>query len=168
MSSLADRLRLAMAGPPEIKPADLARACGIRPPSVSAWLSGKTKNIEGSNLLAAAELLHVNPWWLATGRGLMRAKYELDPGGPAAQSPEPLSDTQIEILSLLDALTPSQRAELIATLKRQAAENDRLQEELLSRKLSVVPPRHVPESKVGRPLGRREHVSPDKKNITKS
>lgn len=68
----ADRLKLAMAGPPEVKPAELARACGIKQPSVSDWLNRRTKQINGANLLAASELLNVNPWWLADGRGPMR------------------------------------------------------------------------------------------------
>lgn len=75
MSDLSERLTLAMAGPPEVKPSELARACGVRQPSVSDWLSGKTKKLEGANLLAAAECLRVNPWWLATGRGEMHAPY---------------------------------------------------------------------------------------------
>ena len=52
--------------------AGLARACGIKQPSVSDWLSGRTKKIEGSNLLKAAEYLEVTPLWLAEGKGLMR------------------------------------------------------------------------------------------------
>lgn len=74
MSTLAERLALAMKGPPEIKPADLARACHVKQPSVSDWLSGKTKKLEGANLLAAAELLNVDPWWLATGEGQMERR----------------------------------------------------------------------------------------------
>jgi len=72
MRTLAERLTEAMKGPPEIKPAELARACRIKQPSVSGWLSGKTKKLEGANLLAAAECLRVNYWWLADGSGEMR------------------------------------------------------------------------------------------------
>ncbi|WP_454752181.1 hypothetical protein [Cupriavidus necator] len=72
MMDFADRLKLAMAGPPEVKPAELARACGIKQPSVSDWLNRRTKQINGANLLAASELLNVNAWWLADGRGPMR------------------------------------------------------------------------------------------------
>lgn len=72
MTTLAERLEKALAGPPLKRPADLARACGVRPPSVSDWLSGKTKKMEGANLLAAAEFLEVNYWWLAAGKGPMR------------------------------------------------------------------------------------------------
>ncbi|MDW3683916.1 hypothetical protein RA280_19640 [Cupriavidus sp. CV2] len=80
MSTLSDRLKEAMDDMPEIKAVDIARACGIRSASIVDWQSGRTKKMEGSNLLAAAELLRVNPWWLATGRGDKRAAYHMDPG----------------------------------------------------------------------------------------
>jgi phage repressor protein C with HTH and peptisase S24 domain len=72
MTTLQERLKLAMAGPPKVSQAALARACGIRAPSVNDWLSGKTKTIEGQNLLIAADFLKVQPMWLATGKGSMR------------------------------------------------------------------------------------------------
>lgn len=72
MRTLQERLKLAMAGPPKVTQAALARACGIRAPSVNDWISGKTKTIEGQNLLIAADYLKVMPMWLATGKGAMR------------------------------------------------------------------------------------------------
>lgn len=66
--TLSDRLRTAMleAG---LNQADLARACGVKPPSVSGWLSGKSKFLRGENLLRAAQALGVSDSWLATGKG---------------------------------------------------------------------------------------------------
>ncbi|QWA52917.1 sulfurtransferase [Pseudomonas amygdali pv. lachrymans] len=61
-----------MAGPPKVSQAALARACGVTAPSVNDWVSGKTKTIEGQNLLLAADFLQVVPLWLATGKGRMR------------------------------------------------------------------------------------------------
>lgn len=72
MSTLQERLRQIMAGPPKVSQAALARACKVKPPSVHDWLSGKTKTIEGQNLLAAADFLRVSPTWLATGKGSMK------------------------------------------------------------------------------------------------
>ncbi|MFJ4349433.1 S24 family peptidase [Pseudomonas sp. NPDC089428] len=87
-----------MAGPPKISQAALARACGIRPPSVNDWLSGKTKTIEGQNLLRAAEFLKVTPMWLATGKGAMRK------AGPAAA---PVANaTMLGPISVWDDETP--------------------------------------------------------------
>lgn len=54
--------------------AEIARATGVKPPSVNAWLSGGTKSL-GKALLPLAAYLRVNPEWLNTGRGSKR------PGG---------------------------------------------------------------------------------------
>lgn len=71
MNTLAERLRYAMdiLPPKKIKGVDLARAVGVKPPSVSDWLSGKSKTMEGENLLRVAKHLNVNPLWLANGTG---------------------------------------------------------------------------------------------------
>lgn len=65
---LSERLRQAMddAG---VSQAELARACGVKPPSVHGWLSGKAKFLRGENLLTAARVLRVSQDWLATGKG---------------------------------------------------------------------------------------------------
>lgn len=71
MKTLAERLKYAMEilPPKKIKGVDLARAVGVKPPSVSDWLSGKSKTMEGENLLKAAKFLGVNANWLASGNG---------------------------------------------------------------------------------------------------
>ena len=75
MKTLAERLKYAMEvlPPKKIKGVELARAVGVKPPSVSDWLSGKSKSMEGENLLRAAKHLNVNPVWLATGNGEITA-----------------------------------------------------------------------------------------------
>lgn len=80
--SLSDRLTIAMsrAG---ITQAELARLCGVKPPSVNGWLSGKSKFLRGENLLQAANALKVNQQWLATGEGPMSnpsSHSNLEPG----------------------------------------------------------------------------------------
>ncbi|UXA38085.1 XRE family transcriptional regulator [Pseudomonas juntendi] len=89
MSTLQERLRQAMDGPPRVSQAALARACGIKPPSVNDWLSGKTKTIEGRNLLLAAEFLGVAPKWLATGRGPIRKTHTLPEGSNVEAALQP-------------------------------------------------------------------------------
>lgn len=69
--SLADRLTRALAES-GLTQAELARACGVKPPSVSGWLSGKSKFLRGENLLSAAAALGVRQQWLATGDGPMK------------------------------------------------------------------------------------------------
>jgi phage repressor protein C with HTH and peptisase S24 domain len=89
--SLSERIRAAMATT-GITQAELARACGVKPPSVSGWLSGKSKFLRGENLLQAARALKVNEDWLATGKGEMmgavQTVHELDDDGFAAPSPD--------------------------------------------------------------------------------
>lgn len=70
METIADRLNSLGAGMPRGWRKSLAKHCGVNPVSVSDWLSGKSKSIEGKNLLKAAEFLQVNPQWLATGKGV--------------------------------------------------------------------------------------------------
>lgn len=74
LNTLAQRLRYAMdvLPPKKIKGVDLARVVGVKPPSVSDWLSGKSKTMEGENLLRVAKYLNINPVWLATGKGDFR------------------------------------------------------------------------------------------------
>lgn len=74
--TLKERLEAAMRLRPDVTAADIARACGIKPPSVSDWLSGKTKSIKGDNLLATAKLFGVRPEWLSTGLGSPTARVE--------------------------------------------------------------------------------------------
>lgn len=68
MSTLSERLREAM-DDANIGQSELARRCNVKQPSVSGWLSGKSKFLRGENLLSAAEVLNVRDEWLATGRG---------------------------------------------------------------------------------------------------
>ena len=71
MKTLADRLKYAMEvlPPKKVKGVDLARAVGVKPPSVSDWLTGKSQNMDGPNLIRAAKFLKVNSAWLGTGVG---------------------------------------------------------------------------------------------------
>ncbi len=70
MTLLAVRLKTAMAKM-GMTQAQLARACGVKPSSVSGWLNSKAKYLKGKNLLAAARALNVFQDWLATGEGAM-------------------------------------------------------------------------------------------------
>lgn len=70
LTLLGVRLKTAMAKV-GMSQAQLARACGVKPPSVSGWLNGKAKYLKGQNLLAAAKALNVSQDWLATGEGAM-------------------------------------------------------------------------------------------------
>lgn len=95
---LKDRLSRARDGlDPRPSDADIARAVGVKQPSVHAWFSGSTKSLRGANLLAVAKVLNVRPEWLETGRGAMRPNgtvsstgyrvAEVTPDGPVPSAP---------------------------------------------------------------------------------
>lgn len=73
--SISERIRVAMAAA-GISQVELARACGVSPPSVHGWLSGKAKYLRGENLLRASKALGVSQDWLATGKGQMEASSD--------------------------------------------------------------------------------------------
>jgi hypothetical protein len=73
LTTLGERVTLALQGPPKRTQTALAKACGIHPVSVNDWVHDRTQTIEGANLLSAAAFLEVNPKWLATGVGAMRS-----------------------------------------------------------------------------------------------
>jgi len=84
MSTFAERLKLYI----DLRgssPAKLARAAGIKAPSMTAWLDNSTKpeNVKAAPLLRAAAHLHVDPHWLITGRG------RPEPAAGAAAEPAP-------------------------------------------------------------------------------
>lgn len=95
MNTLADRLREAMAAS-GISQAELARACGVKPPSVNGWLSQKAKFLRGENLLKAANALGVRSSWLADGLGPM-AQDVVSPALPAAATQHSAALTTLEI-----------------------------------------------------------------------
>lgn len=72
MSTLSERITYILKER-RLSQTELANRIGIKQPSVNAWVSGKTKNIEGDNLLRASAALNVNPKWLATGEGPMHS-----------------------------------------------------------------------------------------------
>lgn len=123
--SLKDRLAAAMAGPPKVSQAALARACKVSQPSVNDWLSGKTKTIRGGTLLAVARYLHVDPDWLATGKATREMNVKLKGEDLRAGSQNPTIDARILSRALfwldfeeraMGLSQPMQRAERLITL----------------------------------------------------
>jgi len=108
MNTLALRLEKAMKGPPKIRAAALARACKIKQPSVSDWLSGRTKRLEGANLLSAARFLGVNPEWLATGKPPMKVGGA--DGSTLVLAPGPIyPEAVLNMARRIAALSPAHR-----------------------------------------------------------
>lgn len=78
MKTLAERIEFAMkrAG---VSQADLVRVTGAKSSSVSNWVHGRTKNLKGANLAAAAQLLGVREAWLGAGVGPMERQSDAWP-----------------------------------------------------------------------------------------
>lgn len=74
-NSLADRVRLALETS-GISQAELARAIGVTPPTISGWLNGSTQTLRSKTALPAAQILGVAPLWLAEGKGPMAAEEQ--------------------------------------------------------------------------------------------
>lgn len=51
-----------------VSASDLARLVKVKPSSVSDWLSGKTKKIEGENLINVCNALNISAEWLIFGK----------------------------------------------------------------------------------------------------
>jgi transcriptional regulator with XRE-family HTH domain len=81
MSTFTERINQALAESGQSQ-TSLARAARVKTPSVSDWISGKTKALKAETLVLAAEFLQVRPRWLALGEGPMR-----DSSGYAAAEP---------------------------------------------------------------------------------
>lgn len=121
MPSLADRLRERMQET-GITQAEIARACGIRPPSVNAWLSGETKNLKGKNLVITARLLGVNDAWLADGIGPKERSATTWPFSAPYSAYEALDESQKKMLdgivtAFIDNAVPAAKS----TTKKEAA-----------------------------------------------
>lgn len=83
MKTLRERLRSALDEKGATQ-ADLARAAGVKSPSVSNWLSGETKQLKGTSLVKAAAFLGVHEAWLNEGKGPRHLKE----AGPALEPVE--------------------------------------------------------------------------------
>lgn len=89
METLAERLRYAL-NETGRKQVELVAACGVKPASVSDWLSGKTKSLKAVTARRAASFLGVSLLWLTEGRGPVwtndaGAKSPLQPTEPGPE-----------------------------------------------------------------------------------
>lgn len=85
MRTLAERVKAALDRLPGASQADLARAVGVKQPSVNAWFSGETKSLKGSSARKAAEFLRCSRDWLETGKGSPGWDGDADPGDTSGE-----------------------------------------------------------------------------------
>lgn len=113
MTSLAARLSTLLEETGTSQAA-LARVCGVKPPSVSDWLSGRTRELTAPHLLRAAAHFNVNPGWLATGAG---SKYAQAGQALVANSPLGRYDVPAESRWPFTRVTATRWAALPAALR---------------------------------------------------
>lgn len=75
--SLQERIRKLFADHPDKKPAHLARALGVSRAAVSRWMSGAVAEISSENAFAVGKFFGVNPEWVATGKGKILVKTDI-------------------------------------------------------------------------------------------
>lgn len=112
--NISHALRMAMELSGKFKQIDLAREMGLKPSSVSLWLSGRNRP-DVENLSKLARILEVNFEWLATGRGPMRYEGRLV---GEQKIPGALTGDQLELLALFSRLVPHKKKALIDFLKK--------------------------------------------------
>lgn len=102
MSEWGDRIgeRMREVG---MTPTQLARACWIKSPSVHDWINGKTKKIEGDNLLSAARALGRDPEWILSGR----QKHATEPDDKSQYAEMDVKALRIAMTGLIRALADS-------------------------------------------------------------
>lgn len=120
-TTLSERIKLAMKGPPKVSGVQLARACVVSGASVSDWKTGKTKSIEGANLTKAAECLKVRAKWLAEGVGPMRdtvfPQHQISEPTPAALDRRRHDKMTTELVALFNQLDKASKHEYLGQLR---------------------------------------------------
>ena len=113
MSTLRARIEEAMRRRPDLSQADIARACGVKTPSVSDWLNGKTKSLRPEVSRRGSILFGCDQNWLATGVGTpnwadISTAPTLAPAGPSLAEALPV------VFAALAQIPRAQRAALHA------------------------------------------------------
>lgn len=115
---------------------ELAKAAGIKQPSLSELESGETKEVSGPVLIAIAQALRVRAEWLMTGV----EPIEIDPAGWL------LTTDERELLDLYRNATARWKIAIKYMAKLRA---DERQEEAVAYVLSMVSATPVPDEKLG-------------------
>lgn len=103
MNTLQDRIREA-AAEARISQSELARRLGLTRGAVSFWFTGTTKELAGDNLVAAAQVLGVNPTWLGTGRGPKSPdSVPLSPAFDSNVAPSSVGSRRVPLINYVQA-----------------------------------------------------------------
>lgn len=124
MKTLRERVQECERRRPDISRSEIARAAGVKPPSVTDWFNGKTTRLKLAPAVGAARLWGCDPAWLGEGIGL--------PGwieaSPSAREPEPayaVLDVAEHLTSAVSAMSAARWVSVRAQLDTLAAQPDK-------------------------------------------
>lgn len=91
-----------------IKPATLAKRCGVSRTTVKYWLDGTTKDPKTEHLIKLAEVFGVDAEWLRTGEGERYKASQLESGQNAsAYVVQHLPEKTRDLVRWLEDLPPN-------------------------------------------------------------
>jgi HTH-type transcriptional regulator, cell division transcriptional repressor len=94
-----------------MKQGELAKAIGIKQPSLNQIEKNVTKSVKASTLMRLAKVLDANAHWLETGQGSPTAPIEAKPADS-------------EVLAIWQKLTPTNKAAWIASGRAMLEQQD--------------------------------------------
>lgn len=122
MTTLATRLDVALKRTGKSQ-AELARACGVKPPSVAAWFSGATKKLKADSLIRAAAFLGVRQEWLNSGQLPMHGTTAAAPHPLVAMEEPPasrLTSQEVDLVLAFRDLPSHKKKEFVASVMKEA------------------------------------------------
>lgn len=122
MTTLATRLTLALRQSGKTQ-AELARACGVKPPSVAAWFSGDTKKLKADSLIRAATFLGVRQEWLNSGQLPMHGGETVATTVLVAMEEPPaskLTSQEVDLVLAFRDLPKHKQKEFVAAVMKEA------------------------------------------------
>lgn len=125
MNTWNDRLNQLLAGKPRGTRTAVAKACGVKPSSVTDWANGTTKGITAEHANGIANYFGVTTTWLLFGRG---QKTPEDAVGEQAIYAR--NDREVILLESFRKFTERQQLQKLDDFQSQAKDNEDLVAEL--------------------------------------
>ena len=142
MESLQARIEECMRRHPHLSQAEIARATGVKTPSVSGWLKGSTMSLKPEPARKGSILFGCDQNWLATGIGQPNwtAPGSTVKDSLTVQPPQAPADLVAQLAAALLAAPEAQRDELAQVLALLAKTGSPLYQRRLAELLAAPAP----------------------------